>query len=258
MAGTTGIVQGKNCLFEVNLGAGYKPVVCAKGFTANFQTEIKETTSRGSGAFKEFDYKAISYNITLTGLIKVVELDGDPIFFDLEFFQRSFIELPYRAKFINDAGNMKQIQGVVIVQNTNFNAQAGQLADTTAELLGTGSYNITDGVDNTCSNSIETAEINEIEVENGESGLIIGNTADLEVVITALADPDNSIYRFDYWLDSNDRNSEFTGGEIPVQIATIVSGSMTVGSHTLHIVPVCENGYDGTEFIVNFTKSSPI
>lgn len=257
MAGVSTLVQGKNCVFQVNFGDGYKPVVCAKGFTVSIDTELKETTSRGSGVHKEYDYKSLSYSVNLTGLVKVIDLDGDVIFFDLAFYQKNFLELPWKALFTDPNGTIKSMRGLGIVRSSVFTASAAQLADTTVDIQGTGEYFIEDDLATVCINDIATLKLNGVSVAPG-SGLIIGNTTDLAISIQSLVNASPEIFRYDYEFDSAGRNSAFSSGDLPFDITTIEMSGYAPGTYVLNIWPVCDNGFDGTPFTVNITKQSPI
>lgn len=258
MAGTTGIIHGKRCFFQVNIGNGYQTVMCAKSFTITFETELKETTSRGSGIYKEFDYKSLSHRISLATLLKVVDLDGDPITFDLANYQKNFLELPYKAVFTDPDDNVKQVRGMLIIQNTGLNVMSGQLADGTVEFQGTGEYFIEDAAADACNNSISGVTFNGNPVADGDS-LIITNSANVDIVITSLADAGIDVPRYDYELDSAGRNSAFNGSlALPFAFPTILASSITTGNHVLKIWPVCGNGFDGQVFTINILKQGPI
>lgn len=257
MAGITNIVQGKNCIFRVNVGNGHAVIMCAKSFTVAVDTEIKETTSRGSGIYREFDYKSLAWKVSLTTILKVVDEDGDPTAFDLMYYQQQFLELPIQAVFQDNNSQVRQFSGTCIVAGSSLGAQAGQLADGNFELQGTGAYQITNLSGDACDNSITAITINGgSDLEDGDN-IIIGNTADVSITITELANMIATVSRYDYELDDNGRNSAFGDGSIPFTLPTIDDTTISVGSHVLKIWPICDNGFDGTMFTINLTKQTP-
>lgn len=258
MAGISNIVQGKNCIFKCNIGNGHAIVVCAKSFTISIDTEIKETTSRGSGIYREFDYKSLAWKISLGTILKVVDEDGDPTAFDLAYIQQNFIELPVQAIFQDNNSQVKQFSGMCIVAGTTLGAQAGQLGDGSFELQGSGEYTIAGVSGNACENSILTATLNGGAPFSDGADFIIGNTTDVVITIETLASDIATVSRFDYEVDSAGRNSTFTDGSVPATLGTIPSGSMTTGSHVIKIWPICDNGFEGEVFTINIVKQGPI
>lgn len=257
MAGTTGIVQGKNCVFQVNFGEGYKTLVCAKSFGVTISTTLKEITSRGSGVHEEYDYDSLSYKISLSGLIKAVDLNDDPIFFDLAQYQKGFLPLEYKAIFTDNNSVVKQIRGTAIVQTSAFNASAGQLADTTVELQGSGEYFIESDSGGGCSNSILEIQINDLDPMEEGATVAFTYEADLTITIISLNNPALEIFKYDWEIDSNGRNSVYTDGSLPYTFPTFDMDSVTVGTHVLTIYPVCtDSGIDGSSFTVNIIRGS--
>src|SRR6185436_11640854 len=161
MGSTTGIVQGRDCIFQVNIGAGFVPLVCSKSFAVTVETEMKETTTVGNGVWRAFDYKSLSYSISLNGAVKVVDDDADAIYFDLLFYQMNFLELPFRAIFTDPANTVKVMRGTAIVPRSVFNASPGQLADSVVDLQGSGEMFV-----------LDTAEDCDLEVTDFSSNFI--------------------------------------------------------------------------------------
>jgi hypothetical protein len=251
MAGVADIVQGKNCLFQVNFGDGYQSVVCAKGFTVTFDTELKETTSRGSGVHKEYDYKSLSGSINLTGLIKVADNDGNAIFFDLAFYQKNFIEVPFKALFEDNFGVIKSIRGLGIIRSSAFTASAAQLADSSVDIQISGEYHIESDTALGCSNTITQILIDGSPHTPGASLILVGAGTNINLGINTLANPALEIFRYDYEVNSSGRNSAWSSGALPFDIGEVV---IPMGASTLTIYPVCDNGFDGTPYILSITK----
>lgn len=258
MAGTTGIVQGKNCVFQVNFGEGYKTLVCAKSFGVTITTTLKETTSRGSGVHEEYDYDSLSYRISLSGLIKAVDLDDDPIFFDLADYQKGFLPVEFRAIFTDNNAVVKRFRGTAIIQTSAFNASAGQLADSTVDMQGTGEYFIDNDSGGGCTNSVSSIVLNGLTLSNG-ANVVITYAADLNITIISLANDEVEIFKYDWEIDSNGRNSVYTDGSLPYTFPTFDMDDITVGDHVLTIYPVCtDTGIDGGTFTVNIHRNGEI
>lgn len=256
MAGVSNIVQGKNCIFRVNIGSGFATFACTKGFTLVLDTETKETTSRGSGIFREYDYKSIGWRLSFQSIIKVEDEDLDPVAFDITSYQLNFLELPIQGVFQDNQSKTKQFAGICIVQNSTLAAMAGQLADGSFELLGSGAIEIASVSGDACDNSITQASVNGFAINSGEA-VIITAAANLTLGVNTLSNMIVTVSRFDYEIDSSGRNSHFTDGSLPATFPTILSSAITTGSHVVKIWPICDNGFDGPQFTINLTKMSP-
>lgn len=134
------IVQSNKCLFQVLVGVDYKTVMCLRSFSVNPVTTEKEITTPVDGKFKDYDYKQLSLRASLDG-VAYRETTGDTLY-DFAEQQLNFVEINFRALFIDEAGNYKIFKGQAIVMDCNFEASAGNLSSGTVELLCKGQYTI--------------------------------------------------------------------------------------------------------------------
>lgn len=136
------LIQSNKCLFQIKVGNDYLTVMCLKGFTVGFTTTEKETTTPIDGKYKDFDYKQLSYRASLDGVL-YRETSGNTIF-DFVQAQNNFLEVPFRAVYEDEAGNVKVFTGIAIVMDSNIETSAGNVGAGTVELLGKGLYLIED------------------------------------------------------------------------------------------------------------------
>jgi hypothetical protein len=134
------IVQSNKCLFQVLVGNDYKSVMCLRSFSVNPVTTEKETTTPIDGKFKDFDYAQLSLRASLDG-VAYRETTGDTLY-DFAEQQLNFVEINFRALFLDEAGNYKIFKGQAIVMDCSFEASAGNVASGTVELLCKGAYTI--------------------------------------------------------------------------------------------------------------------
>lgn len=139
-------IQGKNCMFQLKIGDEYLTVVCAKSFTFNPVTDMKETTTVGSGFWKEFRPRKLSYTITFNGLLQVESLvtqEKIKTFYD---YQVQFLPLPYRILYFDNSDNVMNVNGTVYVTSNLFDTSPANLVNGTTELQGTGPIEVLDFV----------------------------------------------------------------------------------------------------------------
>ena len=133
------LIQSNSCLFQVKLDGVYTTVMCLRSFSLNPSTTEKEITPPGNGKFKSFDYKQISYTVSLDGVL-YREDNVNPVIFSFAEYQKNFIEVPFRALYKDEANQYKVVTGQAIVRNCNIEVSAGQIGSGTVELLGQGEY----------------------------------------------------------------------------------------------------------------------
>lgn len=139
-------IQGKNCIFQLKIGDEYLPVVCAKSFTFNPVTDMKETTTVGSGFWKEFRPRKLSYTISFSGLLQIESLITQEKVKTLFDYQVQFLPFVYRLLYYDNSNNVMNINGTVYVSSNLFDVSAVNLVNTTTELQGTGAIEIIDYV----------------------------------------------------------------------------------------------------------------
>lgn len=139
----TTLIQSNDCLFQVNIDGDYVDMLCFKSFTVNITTDEKEITTVRDGQYKSFDYKILSYTVSLNGGMKIPDA-VNPTLFDLMVHQQNFIEVPFRAIYKDSANALRYFSGVGIIKTTNIVTNASQIADGTIDMLGTGPYEIGD------------------------------------------------------------------------------------------------------------------
>lgn len=139
-------IQGKNCVFQVKIGEDYKTVVCAKSFTFNPITDMKETTTVGSGFWKEFRPRKLSYTITFNGMHQVASQSTQETAKTLFTYQIQFLPLGYRIIYRDNSNNVMVVDGTVYVTSSLFDASPANLVNATQELQGTGAPVIHDEI----------------------------------------------------------------------------------------------------------------
>jgi hypothetical protein len=131
-------IQGKNCVFQLKIDDTYKTVVCAKSFTFNPITDMKETTTVGSGFWKEFRPRKLSYTITFNGMFQVKSSNTQEKIKTMFDYQIGFLPVPYRLIYTDNSGNIMGVDGWVYVTSTLLDASPVNLVNGTVELQGNG------------------------------------------------------------------------------------------------------------------------
>lgn len=142
------VVRGRDCYFKINITGGLKSVLCSKSFTLITTTEEIEVTTISDGSdpqegfWKDYDYHALSYTISLDGILKNTDATDDTVW-ELLTAQTGFYEVPFEMYFIDAESNEKTITGTVMVKSSSFNPQPNAFVNTSIEFIGKGKYTIT-------------------------------------------------------------------------------------------------------------------
>lgn len=137
-------IQGRDCVFQLKIDDTYKTVVCAKSFTFNPITDMKETTTVGSGFWKEFRPRKLSYTITFNGMFQIESSGAQERIKTMFDYQIGFLALPYRLVYTDASANVMVVDGWVYVTSTLLDASPVNLVNGTTELQGNGPITVLD------------------------------------------------------------------------------------------------------------------
>lgn len=221
-------IQGSDCLFAVYNGSEYVPVVCSTSFSLTLTSDLIETTTKGDGQWKAYDYNTLSYTLSLSGIVKSQD-DTAATVFDLLASQMGFVEVPYRLLF-TDGETDKYIEGTCLISSTQLGASAGNLADYTCEFQGTGAFETRDTLE-ICEVYIPDTFLN-VQVRQYPYGST--GTTTVEVQITNIS---ADWIKIDYSVDGGSWFSSYN--------KTFYITGVSAGSHTIRLAAVCPNGVRG-------------
>lgn len=225
-------VIGKDVEIMFKKNDVYVPYGCATDITITFRlTEKKSVKTVGHGNWEKPRGQKKGYGIDLNGLIKYDD-DTVPHAFDLYTYFDGMTPIEYLMSFTNDQGQNRFIEGVALITELSLGGGSEGFANGSASMEGDGSVDIRDLLV-PCPSSITS-----IQLIEDEPNSIIRITAHT-----------GSPARYDYSVD---------GGGFVTQMANsfiqdlILEGGLGAGVHSTTIIPVCENGYNGTPFETTF------
>lgn len=225
-------VIGKNVEISFRKNDVYIPYGCATDIFISFRiTEKKSVRTIGDGNWEKPRGQKKGYTLDLSGLVKYDD-DTVPHVFDLYDYLNSMSSLDYLIQFTNDEGGTKFIEGRALPTEVTVGGGSTGFATGTATLEGDGAPDIRNLLI-PCPSSITSIQL----VEDTPNSIIriTGHTG--------------TPARYEYSVD---------GGGFVTQMVTsfiqdlILEGGLGAGEHTITIIPVCENGYNGEEFNSTF------
>lgn len=225
-------VTGKDAVIMFMKGEEYFPYACAIDIEIAFEMETVSVKTIGDGVWAKPRGQALSYQISLNGVIKYDD-DTQPHAFDLLSYLMNMVAVQYRIIFTNDEAALKVIEGTALPTNVNLGGGSEGFANGSATLKGDGAVDVRDLII-PCPSSIISIQL----VEGGDYPVI------------RITDHTGSPMRYDYSVDGGGFVSQYVTSFI--QDLALDPG-ISAGGHTITIIPVCQNGENGQEFTAPFT-----
>ena len=205
------------------------PFVCATDVSIEIASTKVPIRTRGDGHWKKYTYQDITFTITLSGLLKFD--DGNWTGWDMLDNQFNFSHVLIRCSFLDDQGNIRTVQGYVMIETSTISYSPGQLVKDDFQMQGNGSLIIFDGY---------------IPCDSLITGITVtGQTASDGIVHISYTFT-GPAYQVKYRIDDTGDYVYATAGP------TIDVPGLPNANHTVEIIPVCQNGYEGTGRVERF------
>ena len=129
-------VQGRNVVFEIDDGAGFKSVVCCKNFSLQATSTLVEITSLQTGKYRDYELQSIDYTINLSSVFvfDTTNVGGGYIYNS----QATGSKMAYKIVYTDDAGSLFTITGSCIVEDSLLTATPGDVVGADFVLKGCG------------------------------------------------------------------------------------------------------------------------
>jgi hypothetical protein len=205
------------------------PFVCGTDVSVEISATKVPIRTRGDGHWKKYTYQDLSFTITLSGLLTFD--DDNWTGWDMLDNQFNFSHVLARVSFEDADGDIKTVQGYVMIETSTLSYSPGNLVKDDFQLQGNGKLIMFDGLV-PCPSVIVDMTING---QTDDDGVI-------HVNYTFTGDPYQVKYRVD---DSGDWIYAIAG-------VTLDIPGLAIANHTIEIIPVCANGFEGTGRVERF------
>lgn len=228
----TNLIQGSDAIlyFDKN---GFVPVLCATDITFNHEAKLIGIRTTGDGHYEKNTYQSLNWGVQLSGLIKFDDVNWTG--WDMLDNQIGFSDITMKIVFIDDQGNTRGIQGDCVVETTNFGISVSNLVKMDISLTGNGAVMVFDGPV-PCATAITGITVTGQAASDG--------IAHFNYAYTGV------INQVKYRIDGS---GPYVYTLAPAQID--VPG-LSIGAHSIEIIPICVNTYEGTGFIQSFTMTN--
>lgn len=223
------VIQGADAILSFDNGSGLVPAVCTENVGITIDADVVDTRTVGDGNWKKPSYQTLTYTLTFGGVM--VFNDTNFRFWDILQNQTSGLTLPFRLSFTDDIGNIKSMEGTVLIKSSNISGTVGQVTKGTFTLMGVGKVAMFDGLV-PCPSVITAITVTG---QTGSSGTV-------SVAYTYTGD----VAQVKYRVDGIGAYAYALAG------AAINISGLAVATHSIEIVPICPNGYEGTGMTQTF------
>lgn len=219
-------IQGKDAVLSFDNGNGFVPAVCTESVAIAIDTDTVESRTVGDGDWKKPVPQINGFSMTLSGVMVFDNGDGNNSFkfWDILQNQSLLLTMPFRLTFTDAAGNIKSMQGVVLIKGSNINGTVGQVVKGSFQLLGQGKPLMFDGIV-PCPTSI--------------TAIAVAGQTSSDGTVTITYTYTGDVYQVKYRFDN-------TGSYAIAIVGTpIVVPGLSINRHTVEVIPICLNGYSG-------------
>lgn len=136
-------IHGNDILLSIKVGSTFYPVLCAIDMTYTCSQDVVLATSASTGKWRSKRLRGLSeWNVTLSGLTKIDNTDGQVSFFYLLQENIRGSEQTIQIMFEDEAGNTQVLEGVVIIPELSINGNVNSFADVSIVFEGAGPVTI--------------------------------------------------------------------------------------------------------------------
>lgn len=225
----TNTIQGSGVVLSFYKDT-FLPYKCFSSIRINLSTDSQGVATIKDGHWAKSRYKGLNWTVDLSGPLMI---DTDNFTgFDLFENQLGFVNAIMLCSFTDSANNIKSVQGEVLISASAFSVDPGNLVKDDISMIGYGELKYFDGVV-PCPTSIDSITVT-------------GQTA-ADGIIHVTYTYTGPVYQVKYRTDNIGPYSyALIGDQIDIP-------GLSLGEHSIQIIPVCTNNYEGAEDSASFT-----
>jgi predicted secreted protein len=241
-------IKAKDVIIQFLSGIDYVTYGCAAELETTFSMETKSVKTIGDGVWRRKRGQSLGQVINLSGVI--VRNPSIPDAFDLLDYFKNMTDVDFKIIFYDEAGIAKILKGYALPTEVTFSAGAEghSVGSITLEVNGDPDLVAippTPGNPDECVAEIATAHV--------ELRPVPGTFLERKwAVIDSMVPGSATITRWDYSISGGGVQTAFTNGSIPAAWA-LPPAANELGTHSITITPICDNGYSGESFTFSFS-----
>lgn len=232
-------VLAKDVVIQFMKYGEFAVYACASEVFIDFEMETKSVRTINDGNWRKERGQVKGYNINLSGVV-IMDEEDLPAAFDIYEYFTSMVPIEYRIIFQSESGALRLFEGFALPKSIHAGGGSEGFATFDTVLVGDGAPSFRDSI-NPCPVEITSAEVITVDDQNAlQINSVTGGT----------------VLRYDYQIDGGGRQTAFTDGNLPAVFIFGNGEGEPDSEHTLTVIPVCDNGYDGEPFDIQFTNKA--
>ena len=211
------------------------PFVCGTDVSIELSSTKVPIRTKGDGHWKKYTYQDLSWTVTLSGLLT---FDEDMwTGWDMLDNQFNFSHVLARVSFDDGEGNIRTVQGYMMIETSTLSYSPGNLVKDDFQLQGNGRLDMFDGLI-PCPSTIDSITVTG---QTAADGII-----HIDYTFTG------PVYQVKYRIDDTGEYVYATAGVI------IDVPGLANGDHSVEVIPVCQNGFEGTGSVQSFIVTNAL
>lgn len=131
------LIRGENVILYFYDGGLWKPIVCARSCNLTTNADVIESSITGSGAWRTYEYTALTWSASLEGLI-FLEKTNSLSTADIRAMQYGRIKILMRYQRTDEDANVYIDEGEAIITSVSDTGEYSSAATFSMDLKGTG------------------------------------------------------------------------------------------------------------------------
>lgn len=228
------VIQGQNAILSI-FKEEFIPFVCASDISIQITSGKVPIRTVGDGQWQKYTYQDLSYAITLSGVM--VFDSNNWTGWDALDNQLNFLQVQFRISYQDDEGDIKSLQGQAMIETSSLKVTMGDVVKGDFGLQGNGALMYFDGLI-PCDTTINTITVTGQTASDGIAHIAYTYTG--------------AVYQVKYRIDSS---GDYTYSLVGTPIA--IPG-LSLGSHSIEIIPICANDYEGNGAVQSFVMAGTL
>lgn len=138
------VLTGRQAVIDIKIDGVFRPVFCAIDVVLQYDHEEILKTSRNSGQFVERETRLCDWGVSVTGLTKIDNSDGQASFFWLLQQGVRGTEQEIRVRYTDEDSNQQDFSGRVLVKQGQLASAISGFSTATQFFPGTGAFSLLD------------------------------------------------------------------------------------------------------------------
>lgn len=219
----TGFIQSDNAVLML-FKDDWVPFVCTTDLNISLSADVLPVRTPGAGHWAKNAYQKLNYTVSISSVL-IYDQPADALFTGMDMLSNvlGFTNVKFRIAYTDDQGDIKSVQGSGVINGVTWSASTGAVVKGDISIVGDGELKFFDGLI-PCDSTITSITVT-------------GQTA-ADGIVHVNYTYSGAPYQIKWRVDGVG-NYIYTNVYLAIDIP-----SLSLGSHSIELIPVCLNGYE--------------